>query len=90
MLLMLAFFFKNPLIVKNAFLMPAQLLDLYSSDQSEWDWDLLNGWIAFNGNYDMESGTEKNYNLEQKYQTDSFFKSNYGIEILIKLCIFWF
>ena len=27
MLLMLAFFFKNPLSVKNAFLMPAQLPD---------------------------------------------------------------
>ena len=30
MLLMLAFFFKNPLSVKNAFLMPAQLPDAYS------------------------------------------------------------
>ena len=29
MLLMLAFFFKNPLSVKNAFLMPAQLPDAY-------------------------------------------------------------
>ena len=29
MLLMLAFFFKNPLSVKNAFLMPAQLPDPY-------------------------------------------------------------
>ena len=27
MLLLLAFFFKNPLSVKNAFLMPAQLPD---------------------------------------------------------------
>ena len=59
MLLMLAFFFKNPLIVKNAFLMPAQLPDPYSSDQSEWDWDLINWWMAFNGNCDIESGTEK-------------------------------
>ena len=30
MLLMLAFFFKNPLSGKNAFLMPAQLPDPYS------------------------------------------------------------
>ena len=30
MLLMLAFFFKNPLSVKNAFLMPAQLPDAYT------------------------------------------------------------
>ena len=41
MLLMLAFFFKNPLSVKNAFLMPAQLPDAYSGVDTNEECDAL-------------------------------------------------